>query len=100
MDDERPRCEHGVVFPDEFCAYCLHEKLAKVEYGFDVAREALMKYAETAQQLRTENTRLRAALKAVEWLEEVEGHWCPWCFSWQCDGHAADCGRQHALGLL
>lgn len=29
--DERPRCEHGVVYPDDHCADCLKRQLAEAK---------------------------------------------------------------------
>ena len=72
MHDERPRCEHGVVHPEEFCANCL----------------------------RSEVERLRVALAAVEWIDQDDGEMvCPWCHADTTDGHRADCQRQLALGV-
>jgi len=47
-----------------------------------------------------DNERLRAALGAVEWVEDSEpdfGKYCPWCGNFEKSGHAHDCQRQAAL---
>lgn len=44
----------------------------------------------------------RAALQAVEWTGldplAIETPQCPWCLSYEKEGHAPDCARQAALG--
>ena len=48
----------------------------------------------------TELDALRAALGAVEWVEDSEpdlGKYCPWCGNFEKSGHAPDCQRQAAL---
>ena len=56
------------------------------------------------EQLRAEVAQLRAALDAVEWVDDSdvdENVWftCPWCKNDEEDGHKPDCQRQKALGL-
>jgi len=49
--------------------------------------------------LKAENERLRAALEAVEWVDDGENYgWCPWCDATPHGGHKPDCQRQIALG--
>lgn len=52
-------------------------------------------------RLRIEVTRLRAALEAVEWDSDDNypdiPAGCPWCGSYQRDGHSSNCQRQAAL---
>lgn len=49
----------------------------------------------------SDNSRLRAALEAVEWIYDYDIHQelCPWCGSQQEKGHKPDCQRQAALGV-
>lgn len=48
--------------------------------------------------LMAEVKRLRAALLAVEWVED-DSIFCPWCDNPRGQGHEADCQRQLALGI-
>lgn len=61
-----------------------------------------------APALFAELRQLRAALEAVEWMDDPNGYkFCPWCGvqSWKMYDdhpeklHAADCPRQIALGI-
>ena len=58
--------------------------------------------------LEADSARLRTALEAVEWINDDQASYCPWCLGrnqWQSDavhrrfpmGHAPDCQRQAAL---
>ena len=51
------------------------------------------------ERLRAEIARLRGALEAVEWVQEVDSgeSFCPWCDNNKLVGHHADCQRQAAL---
>ena len=53
-----------------------------------------------AKRLEADNARLRAALEAVEWIEDCcrIGQYCPWCRRHRASGHTPDCLRQAALG--
>ena len=52
-------------------------------------------------RLRAENARLRTALLAVEWVDSESLYpYCAWCSCRSDNGHASDCARQIALGLL
>jgi hypothetical protein len=50
-------------------------------------------------ELKAENTKLRAALEQVEWVGESCGVFgeCPWCLNDRAEGHTSDCARQSAL---
>jgi hypothetical protein len=54
-------------------------------------------------RLRAEVERLRAALGAVEWIQDARvaavKSVCAWCGMTPLDGHAPDCQRQRALGV-
>lgn len=49
-----------------------------------------------------ERDHARAALQAVEWTSLdpffIETPQCPWCLSYEKEGHTTDCARQAALG--
>ena len=62
--------------------------------------DAISAVCDRDRQLRAENTRLRAALEAVEWIEDCcrIGQYCPWCRRHRASGHTPDCLRQAALG--
>ena len=68
--------------------------------------------AAVAIAIRTQQARyaLRAALEAVEWINDDQASYCPWCWGrnmYQNEevhkrfpmGHAPDCQRQAAIGL-
>jgi hypothetical protein len=50
--DERPRCEHHVVYPMENCAPCLRAALAVAQAQAARYREALAKYAKHHRDCR------------------------------------------------
>jgi hypothetical protein len=53
-----------------------------------------------AERLQAENARLRKSLEAVEWITGLGYTYCPWCTKFMIAGHAPDCPRQIALGLV
>lgn len=49
-------------------------------------------------ELVAEVERLRAALEAIEWIEDgTDMPYCPACFEWKPNGHGAECTTVAAL---
>ena len=56
-----------------------------------------MKYLLSEAEPNKDNSRLRSALQAVEWIEVQHDEFCAWCNNIKKYGHADDCQRQAAL---
>ena len=42
-EDTRPRCHHNVVFPDEWCPYCMRETITRLREENKTLRKLLRK---------------------------------------------------------
>ena len=56
-----------------------------------------MKYLLSEAKPNKDNSRLRSALQAVEWIEVQHDEFCAWCNNIKKYGHGDDCQRQVAL---
>ena len=75
----------------------LHAEIARLREMVDVADHNERVALADLDELSTNVARLREALEAVEWWENEEFNWCPWCHSAQRYGHLESCVRQAAL---
>ena len=64
-------------------------------------RKTIVAHGLRITDLQAEVARLRTALLAVEWVDSESLYpYCAWCSCRSDNGHASDCARQIALGLL
>lgn len=55
------------------------------------------KIKDKLQELGTENTRLRAVLKSIEWVSSGTHFYCPWCYARKDRGHTTSCKLNLAI---